>query len=184
MGPTPLDGSRGPSAHFTWEEAAARPDPAKAAETLRYLQAHANLWPAAVRLAENCEVLRALVGKPVRVTCGLRPPPIEGALTSQHQAGQAWDFQVDGLTPRALLKVIRTADEQGAFPHPFRQVIAESNAGSASDLDLPMRAQSGRWVHGAVLGVDGEPWGHPSQSGKWLLSWDLPGPDRAYRVAP
>ena len=183
MAPTPLDGSRGPSAHFTWKEAAARPDPAKAAETLIYLQRHANLWPASVRLAENCEVLRALVGRPIRVTCGLRPPPIEGALTSQHQAGQAWDIQVDGMTPRHLLQVVRAAAEQGALPHPLRQVIAESVHGSASDLDQPMGPQSGRWLHVAVLGVDGEPWDRPS-SGAWLLSWDPPGAQRVYRAAP
>ena len=176
---TPLDGSRGPSEHFTWAEAAARPDPAKARESLIYLRGHANLWPAAVRLGEVAEVIRSLVGRPVRVTCGLRPPPIEGALTSQHQAGQAWDLQVDGLTPRALLKIIRTAADQGAFPHPLRQVIAESMHGTAADLDLPMGVGSGRWVHVAVLGVDGEPWGHLSRL-PWALSWDPPSADRQY----
>ena len=179
MGPTPLDGSRGPSEHFTWREAAARPDPDKARETLLYLQRHANLWPASVRVAENCEVIRSLVGRPVRVTCGLRPPPIEGALTSQHQAGQAWDIQVDGMTPRHLLRIIRTAAEQGSLPHPLRQVIAETLHGTSSDLDLPMSRGSGRWVHVAVMGVGGEPFTRPSDD-PWMLSWAPPGERRAY----
>ncbi len=184
MAPTPLDGSRGPTPHFTWKEAAARPDPAKAAETLIYLQRHANLWPASVRMAETVEVIRGLVGgRPVRVTCGLRPPPSEGALTSQHQAAQAWDIQVDGMTPRQLLQLVREANARGVFPHQLRQVIAESNNASEADLDLPMGAGSGRWLHVALLGVDREPWGHRSTN-PWLLSWDPPGPDRVYRTAP
>lgn len=174
---TPLDGSAGPATHFSWRESCARPDDAKASEGLEYLRHHSELWPATVRVAEVVEVIRGLVDRPVRVTCGLRPGD-----KLQHGSAQAWDIQVDGLTPRHLLRIIRTAAEQGSLPHPLRQVIAESMHGTAADLDLPMARGSGRWVHVAVMGVGGEPFTHPSAS-PWLLSWDPPGARREYVAA-
>lgn len=173
--PTPLDGSSGPTPHLSWVECAARPDAAKAAAGLVHLRAHPELWPAMTRVCEVVEVVRGLVDKPVRVTCGLRP----GNTPSQHGAGQALDIQVDGLTPRHLLRIIRTAAEQGSLPHPLRQVIAETLHGSSADLDLTMSRGSGRWVHVAVMGVGGEPFTRPSDD-PWMLSWAPPGERRAY----
>jgi len=126
------------------------------------------------------EVIRELVGKPVRVTSGLRMP--SGSPTSQHEVGQALDIQVGGMTPRQLLRVIRTAAEQGALPHRLRQVIAESLHGTAADLDQPMGKGSGRWVHVAVEGVDGERWSTGARL-PWALSWDPPTAQRVYVAA-
>ena len=174
---SPLDGSAGPAPHFSWRESCARPDDAKASEGLEYLRHHSELWPATVRVAEVVEAIRSLVGRAVRVTCGLRPGD-----SKQHGSGQAWDIQVDGLTPRQLLRVIRTAADQGALPHELRQVIAESMHGTAADLDLPMSRGSGRWVHVAVLGTPDERWSVPSGT-PWALSWDPPDAARVYRSA-
>ena len=174
---SPLDGSAGPAPHFSWRESCARPDDAKASEGLDYLRHHSELWAPTVRVAEVVERIRSLVGRAVRVTCGLRPGD-----KLQHGSGQAWDIQVDGMTPRALLRIIRVAAEQGSLPHPLRQVIAETLHGSSADLDLPMSRGSGRWVHVAVLGTPDERWSVPSGT-PWALSWDPPDAARVYRSA-
>jgi len=175
MGRTPVDGSHGPTEHFGWMEFCAGQE-----ARYGYLCAHPELWAAPVRVCEVAEVIRELVGKPVRVTSGLRMP--SGSPTSQHEVGQALDIQVGGMTPRQLLRVIRTAAEQGALPHRLRQVIAESLHGTAADLDQPMGKGSGRWVHVAVEGVDGERWSTGARL-PWALSWDPPTAQRVYVAA-
>ena len=156
--PTPLDGIRGPTAHLTWAELAARRDPADARRSLEYLQHHAELWPAAVRVAELVEAIRAVAGhQPIRVTCGLRPGD-----ELQHGSAQALDVQIDGVSPRWLARVIRDAALRGALPHPVRQVLAETLSGEPG-LDSAMRTGGGGWVHVAVMGLATERWSTSSQ---------------------
>lgn len=176
MGRTPVDGSRGPTEHFGWLEFCGERE-----DRYGYLCAHAELWQAPVRVCEVAEAIRSLVGRPVRVTSGLRIP--DGSPRSQHEVGQALDIQVDGMTPRQLLRIIRTAAEQGVLPHALRQVIAESLHGTSADMDQPMGEGSGRWVHIAVRGVDGEKWDTVA-SLPWALSWDPPNAARVYTAAP
>ena len=124
-------------------------------------------------LAALLTVIRERVGRPIRVTSGLRPPINAGAgARSQHIAGQAADIQVDGMTPRELANLIRginwSKHGDGSGP---RQVIAETKAGEV-DLKRAMGRGSGRWVHVAILGP-----GFGPTSSRWLETPD----GKAYR---
>ena len=124
------------------------------------------LAPSLLALAALLEQVRVLGGdRPIRITSGLRPVLATGAgARSQHVAGQAADIQIDGISPRALARVLRSHPwPTGGGP---RQVIAETRAGSA-DLDQPMSQGGGRWVHVAVHGP-----GFGPTSSRWLESPD------------
>lgn len=128
-------------------------------------------------LADNLEMLRAIAGKPVRVTSGLRP-----GSGSQHNHGQAADIQIDGMSPRALIALIWQHRER--MPHRLRQVIAETLSADPDDLDQPMGKGSGRWVHVAIVGLSGtayataasKPWAtHCASDGQSYPAWSPPG---------
>ena len=102
-------------------------------------------------LAGDLEVLRAIAGKPIRVTSGLRP-----GSGSQHNHGQAVDIQIDGMSPRALIALIWQHRER--LPHRLRQVIAETLSADPDDLYQPMGKGSGRWVHVAIVGLPSGPY--------------------------
>lgn len=69
------------------------------------------------RLADTLEAVRALVGKPLRISSGYRSPAVNAAVggsrTSAHLQGLAADFTVQGMAPRALAQQI--ADSELAF---------------------------------------------------------------------
>ena len=156
-----------PSKHFSWEEVTIRGGKA-GVDLPRLTDAER------VELRRVCacaEVIREAVDKPIRVTSGFRSGD-----SKQHGAGQALDIQVDGMSPRALLELIRTLD----MPFPLRQVIAESNHAARSSLDQPMGRNGGLWVHIAVQGVAGE-WARPSKS-PWLVAFGT-GSDKDYSAA-
>lgn len=67
--------------------------------------------------------LRDLVGGPIRITSGFRPPALNeeigGSSTSQHMEGKAVDFQVPGFEP---IEICEIAIVNGL---PFDQLIHE-----------------------------------------------------------
>lgn len=162
----------GPSPHFTWSELTTRRGVAGADLARLTSSARASL----VRLAEVLEVVRAEVGRPVRVTSAYRHSD-----PRQHGQGQAADVQVDGLSPLELLAIVRRLHSSGRFPHQLRQVIAESEHSGASSVGRPMASGSGVWLHLAIAGRKGEPFADPT-SGAWLASY-IVGDERIYRSA-
>lgn len=61
-------------------------------------------------LAENMQVLRNHIGKPITITSGYRSPvhnkKVGGAKASKHVLGMACDFKVKGVTPAEVIKSI------------------------------------------------------------------------------
>lgn len=72
---------------------------------------------------KTLEPIRAMIGKPIRVTSGYRSPKLNravgGSRTSQHVHGQAADIQVNGMTVQELF------DKIVASGIPFDQIIQE-----------------------------------------------------------
>jgi uncharacterized protein YcbK (DUF882 family) len=68
-------------------------------------------------LANNLQVLRDTIGKPIKVISGYRSPEynkkIGGAKKSQHMTASASDLQVDGMTPSELKSVIEQLIKDG-----------------------------------------------------------------------
>lgn len=69
------------------------------------------------------EPLRAIVGKPIKITSGYRCPTLNklvgGEPTSQHCFGQAVDIEVSGMDYKSLYNVIKKSNI------PFDQLIQE-----------------------------------------------------------
>jgi len=63
-----------------------------------------------LELAQNLQVLRDYVGKPIRVISGYRSPKynhkIGGAKRSQHMVAKAGDIKISGLTPAEIKAII------------------------------------------------------------------------------
>ena len=63
-----------------------------------------------LELAQNLQVLRDYVGKPIRVISGYRSPTynrkIGGAKRSQHMVAKAGDIKISGLTPAEIKAII------------------------------------------------------------------------------
>lgn len=61
-------------------------------------------------LAENMQVLRDHIDRPIKITSGYRSPDhnkkIGGAKASKHVLGMACDFKIEGLTPATIIKDI------------------------------------------------------------------------------
>lgn len=68
-------------------------------------------------LAVNLEVLRAHIGKPIKITSGYRSPGhnarIGGAKNSMHLKGLAADIQVNGMAPKVLFNQIELLIKYG-----------------------------------------------------------------------
>lgn len=75
------------------------------------------------RLCGTLEQVRALVGRPIRVSSGYRSCAVNAAVGSgpgsAHVLGLAADFTCSGLTPKALAVLIRESDIE------FDQLIYE-----------------------------------------------------------
>jgi uncharacterized protein YcbK (DUF882 family) len=69
------------------------------------------------RLAENLQVLRDHIGKPIRVISGYRSPTynrkIGGARKSQHMVAKAADIKVSGMHPDDVRQEILTLIKEG-----------------------------------------------------------------------
>ena len=121
-----------------------------------HLVTPANLAPL-IRVAAALQVIRGLVrerhpGKVIRVTSALRG----GSGSSQHDTGHAADIRVDGVSPMFLFGLVLASQAKiGKACGGLRQVIAETTHDEAALSDR-MAPGSGRWVHVAVMGVDGE----------------------------
>ena len=69
-------------------------------------------------LAENLQILREHLGRPIRIISGYRPPEynrcIGGAKRSQHIVAKAADIKVTGMAPAevhaVVLKLIKTGE--------------------------------------------------------------------------
>ena len=102
--------------------------------------------------------IRAHVGRPVRVTSGLRCPELNAATdgaspTSQHTLGQAADIQIPGYTDAELRDLWRWIGWQSGLP--FGQVISE---------DKRPGSEGGAWIHVSL----GAPWRSATRSGQRL----------------
>jgi uncharacterized protein YcbK (DUF882 family) len=70
-------------------------------------------------LAENLQVLRDHLDKPVKINCGYRTPEENArtnpkrATTSQHLWAKAADIHIDGVTPQALYSTIEQLISEG-----------------------------------------------------------------------
>lgn len=68
-------------------------------------------------LANNLQVLRDYLGKPITINSGYRSPlhnvKIGGAKNSQHLFGKAADIVVEGYTPKQVFDAIETLQAQG-----------------------------------------------------------------------
>lgn len=75
---------------------------------------------------EILEPLRAAIGKPIRITSGLRVPILNtiigGVSNSDHCLGRAADIQVEGMSAKSVCEAIKSLDL------PYRQVIHEFGA--------------------------------------------------------
>lgn len=101
------------------------------------------------RVVDVLEELRAGFDRPIRITSGLRPPT---STPSQHHEGQAADIQIDGVSPIEVMRWLWRR-WHGTKDPLVRQIIGETMKPGLGDLDLPMAAGSGRWVHIAVFGA-------------------------------
>lgn len=61
-------------------------------------------------LANNLQVLRDEVKKPIKITSGYRSPEhnakVKGVKNSRHITGEAADFKIAGMTPKQVAAVI------------------------------------------------------------------------------
>lgn len=123
-------------------------------------------------LATDLEVIRAAaVGRSIRITSSLR----SGDGSSQHHHGQAADIQIDGLSPLDLTEIIHHHRARMNL----RQVIAETTAKDPADLGRPMGQGSGRWVHVAIRGRNGQrfadaagtSWATHAEDGRGYPAW-------------
>lgn len=68
-------------------------------------------------LANNLQVLRDEIGKPIKIISGYRSPEynkkIGGAKKSQHMTASASDIQVDGMTPLEVKQKIENLISSG-----------------------------------------------------------------------
>ena len=68
-------------------------------------------------LAENLQVLRDHLGKPIHVISGYRSPKynrkIGGARRSQHMSARAGDIKIKGMTPKEIKEVIEELISKG-----------------------------------------------------------------------
>jgi len=68
-------------------------------------------------LAENLQVLRDILGVPIRITSGYRESAhnqrIGGAINSQHVHGRAADFQAVGVAPKVVAETIERLIKEG-----------------------------------------------------------------------
>jgi len=69
------------------------------------------------KLAENLEVIRAEIGRPITITSGYRSPEhnktIGGAKFSEHITGRAADIKAKGITTTELKKTIERLISEG-----------------------------------------------------------------------
>lgn len=168
------------SAHFAAVELIAQTEPGAdrdAKWTARLPLATPARLNALEALAADLETIRAIAGKPIRITSGLRARDPKKP-DSQHNHGQAADIQIDGMTPLALIALIWQHRER--MHSPLRQVIAETLSNDRADLDRPMGKGLGRWVHVAIVGLPGgaygtaasKPWAtHAASDGQSYPAW-------------
>jgi hypothetical protein len=156
------------SPHFTLDELLTTRQAAFAAAQRAHAERPEVL--AALRELTNnlLEPIRARVGRPIRITSGVRCPPLNAATegaspTSQHVPGQASDFQVPGLTDLELAGVWEWIGWESGLP--FGQVIFE---------DKRPGVEGGAWIHISL----GAPWRAASRCGQ-RLTWT---PTQGYRT--
>ncbi|KQT17420.1 hypothetical protein ASG31_08395 [Chryseobacterium sp. Leaf404] len=77
----------------------------------------ASLYPNIKKLAQNLQVLRDHVGKPVVLNSGYRTPSynkkIGGAKDSQHPKANAGDIKIAGMTPKQVHSTILQLIKEG-----------------------------------------------------------------------
>ena len=69
------------------------------------------------KLAENLQVLREHLGKPIRIISGYRSPKynrkIDGARRSQHMTASAADIKIQGMTPQEIKNIVENLIKEG-----------------------------------------------------------------------
>jgi len=75
------------------------------------------MYPNVLELAENLQVLRLILNKPIRIISGYRHPEynrkIGGARKSQHMQAKAADIKVRGMEPKDVADVVDKAMKSG-----------------------------------------------------------------------
>jgi uncharacterized protein YcbK (DUF882 family) len=85
--------------------------------------AYPNAWHKArlLPLCQTLEVIRAELGKPIRITSGYRDPAynraIGGARASQHMEGRAADIVVKGVPAKKVHDTVLRLYQEGKLPH-------------------------------------------------------------------
>jgi zinc D-Ala-D-Ala carboxypeptidase len=122
------------SAHFTEEELRGVGAP---------VDVRANLSTLARMLLEP---LRAMLGVPIRVTSGYRPPDrnaaVGGSETSQHMDGTAADISPVGLSLAEVARRIDAAERAGVMP-PYGQLIYYPYTTGHVHISLATRGKRG-----------------------------------------
>ena len=101
-------------------------------------------------LAQNLQVIRDFLGRPIKITSGLRSEAgnssLQGASkTSQHLFGEACDFVVSGLDTEGLDYVFhKILQLELILPNPCSQIIRESNGKGAEWIHMGLKTT--RWL--------------------------------------
>lgn len=98
-------------------------------------------------LADHCEKIRELVGRPVKIHSGFRSDALNGATigsssTSQHPRCEAVDLDVPGQTVLETFELLLAAAKAGKFA--FGQLIIESARRPYGAVE---------WLHCSVIGT-------------------------------
>lgn len=101
-----------------------------------------------LRLAENLQVLRDVVGEPIIITSGFRHQlynkRVGGATNSQHRYARAADIVVKGYTPKQLYRKIEELIREGKmhngglgiYPTFVHYDVRETRPARWGDIDL------------------------------------------------
>lgn len=127
------------TAHFAWSEFTCRSGH----------QVPDDLRPNTIRLCEQLEVLRAHLGKSIRVTSGYRDPAynaaIGGAKRSRHMTGEAADIRVAGVGVAVLLAEVEGLIASGAMRIGGVGVYLPRDRRPLGWLHLDVREGRARW---------------------------------------
>jgi len=125
--------------HFAWSEFTCRSGH----------QVPAELRPNVLRLCEQLEVLRAHLGKSIRITSGYRDPDynaaIGGAKRSRHMTGEAADIRVAGMGAGELLVVVEDLIHRGDLHVGGVGVYLPRDRRPLGWLHLDVRPGRARW---------------------------------------
>jgi hypothetical protein len=128
-------------------------------------------------LAENLQVLRDFIGKPIKVTSWYRQPHLNskvgGSKTSQHLVGEAVDFVVPSLDVHGLDDLFDAITHPAfTLPHDCSQVIRETK-GKAEWIHMGLKTLNWLDRQKAIIGDPTASSSKKSQATKRLTSTEV-----------